>query len=480
MVTRRQLIIGGALAGAAALGYEGTAFAGNLAKGNDASPGDSLPFSVPMPIPPVLRPAYSSSDIDVYLLQTRTGVEQITPGFATQVSGYNGTYIGPTIKAQKGKPVLFRHTNLVDREVATHLHGGHVPADQDGYPTTTIAQGATRDYHYPNAQGGATLWYHDHAHMVDAENVFRGHAGFYLLHDPGEDALGLPSGCYDVPIMLRDVRLDDNGQMVYELEDFENRHTVTANGRVQPFFAVANRRYRFRMLNASNLRTFELGLADGGEIIQIGGDQGLLPAPNRVSQVVISPGERVELVIDFARYPVGTSIVLTNVPGETAAQQQVLRFDVTSTAFDTSKVPSRLAAAPSPPTPTNTRTFEFGPYDPSSGMMMIDGKMFDPNRVDQTVRLGATEIWQVHNADTQIGIPHNLHIHLVRFKVLDRDGAPPPASESGWKDTVLIHPGETVRVVATFDGTPGRYLYHCHMIDHASMGMMAQFEIVQE
>lgn len=214
----------------------------------------------------------------------------------------------------------------------------------------------------------------------------------------------------------------------------------------------------------------------------VGADQGLLPKPNPVTSLEIWPGERYDVVVDFSRYRVGDTVELTNswlFPGEGDAQKHVMRFDVVGTATDHSTVPPVLAEPPRLPAATRTRRIQFGPSDPVKGVTLIDGKTFDPNRVDQTVKLGSTEVWEIYNADVQYQVPHNFHIHLVRFKVLDRDGNPPPAAESGWRDTVTVHPGETVRVQATFDDYVGRFLYHCHLIDHADMGMMAQFEVVE-
>jgi FtsP/CotA-like multicopper oxidase with cupredoxin domain len=355
---------------------------------------------------------------------------------------------------------------------AVHLHGGHTPARSDGFPMDVVDPGRTRVYDYPNRQRAATLWYHDHAHHMEAEHVFRGLSGFYLLEDPAEDGLRLPSGQYDVPIHLRDARFADDGSLLFVDDDFENRNTLLANGRPQPYFPVAARKYRLRLLNASNLRTFILHLGTDEEMTQIGSDGGLLGAPTPVRVVILSPGERADIVVDFSRHPIGTQLVLTD-----QLAGPVLRFDVNRRASDHSRVPAVLRPLPALATPTVTRQITLG-LDPRDFTFKINGKTFDPERVDTTIKKGATEVWEVTNLDTAFGIPHNFHIHLVQFRVLTRNGQPPAPSEAGWKDTVPLQPGETVRLQATFADYPGRYVYHCHLIDHSSHGMMATMQIV--
>jgi FtsP/CotA-like multicopper oxidase with cupredoxin domain len=492
MLSRRGFIKLGTVAGAASLvpiaanqaalgsGHAATAGAnpahlhGALA-GQGAVTGAAravAPYSVQMPVPPTLRPLFRSRLADFYLLDTKDGQEEILPGTRTAITGYGGSYIGPTIRAKSGRRVVVVHRNQTAMPTAAHLHGGHVPANSDGHPLDVINPGACKTYEYPNRQPGATLWYHDHAHHMESEHVYRGMHAFYLLEGEDEANLRLPSGEFDVPIMLTDARFADDASLVYESDDFRNRNTILVNGRPQPFFQVAARKYRLRLANASNLRIFQLSLAAGGELTQIATDGGLLPAPVRTGSVDLAPGERVEVVIDFAKYPIGTQLVLSD-----TLAGPILRFDVTRAAVDHSRVPDVLRPLPPLPAATTTRQFSMG-LDPATFQFVINGKGFDPTRVDTTIKRGTTEIWEVTNLDTAFGIPHDFHLHLVQFRVLDRDGVPPPAGEAGLKDTVLIGPGQTVRLQATFADFTGRYMYHCHMIDHSSTGMMAQMEIV--
>ncbi|MGW3494314.1 multicopper oxidase family protein [Streptomyces sp. NPDC001020] len=436
------------------------------------------PFRVPLPALPVLSPVSTAGGTDVYDVTMRPTVKEILPGLQTQVLTYDGHFPGPVIKARSRRPVVVRQRNLLDMPTAVHLHGASLSHDDDGYPMDTIAPQGTRTYAYPNRQSHASLWFHDHAHHMEAEHVYRGLSGSYLLTDDIEQSLPLPSGAYDVPIALRDANFGADGQLVYVMGD-RSRTTLLANGAAYPYLEVAARKYRFRLLNASNTRSFELRLADGGPIVQIGSDGGLLPRPHTTESVFLSAGERADVVIDFSRYRVGTQLVLQNTTGSGPAELigQVMRFDVTRTAYDPSRIPAVLRSLPPLPTPTGERSIALqmdeGGATPPQGY--VDGKVYDPNRVDSVIRYGASEVWTVTNLNQVI--PHNFHMHLVQFRVLERNGQSPGPAEAGLKDTVSLKPGETVKLQATFDTFRGLYVYHCHMLDHSAMGMMATMKI---
>ncbi len=431
------------------------------------------PFSAPMPVSQVLRPTRTTSDTDYYDLDIREADVEILPGTTTRVYTYGGQYPGPTIRARTGRQVKVRYRNQLPVETNVHLHGGHTPADSDGHPMALIAPGGYRDYTYPNRQRGTALWYHPHGHGTEAEQVYRGLHGFYLLEDDQERNLRLPSGKYDVPILLRNVAVDpDTGELI--MAEFFDRPILQVNGKPQPHFEVAARKYRFRLLNASDHATFSLTLP-GGRLVQIGSDGGLLPAPVSRSEITITSGERVDLVVDFSRLPIGTQLFLND-----AAAGDILRFDVTRHADDDSRLPAVLRALPALPPATVQRdvTLSFD-LDPDHTAGLINGKPYDPDRVDFTVRRGTTEIWQVNNGDVEVGIEHNFHMHLVQFRVLDRNGQPPTDGDRGLKDTVPIGPGESVRLQATFTDYLGEYVYHCHFLPHAAFGMMAQMNVVE-
>ncbi|MEV0713872.1 multicopper oxidase domain-containing protein [Asanoa sp. NPDC050611] len=425
-----------------------------------------------MPLPPVLRPESTKGDTDRYVVTARKARVEILPGTRTEVLTYAGAFPGPTLRARVGRKVIVRHTNDLDMGTSVHVHGGRMPAASDGFPTDTLAPGRSRDYTYPNQQRAATLWYHDHAHHMEAEHVFRGLAGCYLIEDPAEAGLRLPSGTHDIPIMLRDARFDDRARLVFEPNDFQERTTILANGKPWPYFPVAARRYRLRFVNASNLRTFALRLGRNTEVAQIASDCGLLTAPAAVRSWRLTPGERVEVVVDFSRFKVGSQVFL-----EDEDAGPVMRFDVSRGGKDTSRVPDRLSTIPALPAATAKRKFVLS-FDRATGRFLINGRQFDPKRVDTRIKRGTTEVWTVTNDRSGFAVPHNFHPHLVQFRVLDRNGRPPAPGEAGLKDTIGVAPGETVRLQATFGPYTGRYVYHCQMIDHSSTGMMAQMKIV--
>jgi FtsP/CotA-like multicopper oxidase with cupredoxin domain len=257
---------------------------------------------------------------------------------------------------------------------------------------------------------------------------------------------------------------------------------ILANGKAWPYFEVGARKYRFRLYNTANMRFFTLKLSDGSAFQQIGSDGGLLEQPIEVTSVALSPGERADVVIDFSRYPAGTRLMLVNaaraLPGDPVDQVgRVLQFRVTGPVSDTSTVPATLRTLPALPTPTVHREFVLSMDE--SGVTQdsfINGKAYDMQRVDTEIEYGATETWTVRNANQLT--PHNFHMHLVQFRVLERNGQPVTSGpESGLKDTVAIRPGETVKVQATFTGYEGTYVYHCHMFDHAAMGMMGNLRV---
>ncbi|MFB7468698.1 multicopper oxidase family protein [Streptomyces sp. NPDC056224] len=488
MVTRRS-VLGGAVAATGA----GLLTAGGLTPLLSARPAQATaataagaaavtvppPFTVRMPTLPVLSPISVVGGQDTYAVTIKEVAREIIPGVQTKVLTYDGHFPGPVLRARSGRKVVIRHRNSLSMPVSVHLHGGSVSPENDGGPMDTFAPGTSRTYTYPNHQPGAALWFHDHAHHMESEHVFRGLSATYLLSDDDERSLPLPGGQYEVPIALRDARFDEAGQLVYVMDDVFGRTTVLANGRPSPYFEVAARKYRFRLLNSSNMRFFQLRLSDGGQMIQIGSDGGLLERPFTTDTVGLSPAERADVVIDFSRYPVGTKIVLENTLGPGTPDQvgKVLRFDVVRTAADPSRVPDVLRTLPALRTATVQRNIvlsmdEDGRQEPRG---LMDGQVWDHQRIDQTIAHGSSEIWTVTNANKII--PHNFHMHLVQFRLLERGGAPVGPAEAGLKDTVRLFPGETVKLHATFDTYKGTYVYHCHLLDHSAMGMMANFRI---
>lgn len=485
MLNRRRLLTIGGLAGGVLAIPAVRAFAPDAAPAPAAAASPHLhggsdvaratpavtPFSVPMPKLPTARPYATSRDTDHYTIPIQPGTADILPGLSTPVLTYGGGFLAPVIRARTGRGVRATFRNQLEQPTNVHLHGGHTRAAHDGHPMEVIAPGAERVYEYENTQQGASLWYHDHSHHTEAEHVYRGLAGCYLLEDPAERYLGLPTGEYDVPIMLRDAQFDEQGGLVM-IDPFAPS-TLLANGKPQPYFQVAARRYRFRLFNAALEWTFTLSL-DGTTMTQVGSDGGLLSAPVARDKVTLTPGERVDVVVDFSRSPVGSQLVLSD-----EKNGPVLRFDVVRTARDNSDVPPVLRPLPALRPATVEREVVISTQiDETSAVGLINGKPFDPDRIDFRIKRGTTEIWRLVNADGDYGFLHNLHTHLVQFRALDRDGAPPTPDDAGRKDTIAIPAGQSVRVQVSFPNLLGRYMFHCHFLAHSAIGMMAQMEIV--
>ena len=483
MIERRNVLKLGALA-AAGIALPAERLTGAFGAKAAAAPAAAAPrFGVPLTVPRVLEPRFRFGDTDYYDITMRQVTSEIVPGLKTPVWTYDGSFPGPTIKARRGRRAVVRQHNELGEDLAVHLHGGKVPSSSDGMPGDEIKPGDSRYYLYPNKQRASTMWYHDHVHHREAEHTNNGLSGLYLISDAAEQRLGLPSGRYDVPLILQDRFFNADGTMRLAdpgLNEFCG-DTMLVNGRPFPFFEVEQRAYRFRLLNASsNDCLHNLTLSTGDDFTVIGTDGGLLPAPVRAKTLPLAPAERLEIVIDFSDYPIGQQIVLdTNVLG--LIPFPLMRFDVKrKRSGHNPKLPSKLVPIERlrESHAKVRRTFTMN-LDRAAGQMVINGKPFDPERIDITPKLGATEIWTVTNGEqADLPIPHVFHTHLVPFQILDRNGAPPAAIESGWKDSVTVQAGETVRLIMRFDGFPGRYLYHCHLFGHADAGMMAQMKVL--
>lgn len=472
MPTRREFLKMSAIAGAAlALPLDRMAALAREA----AVP----PFRVPLAIPPVLKPMRSGKNRDFYVTTMRRGRVEILPGKRTPIWGFDGHFPGPTIKARRGREIVIRRKNNLSVPTTTHLHGGEVPSLSDGHPARLIAPGETFDFVYPNQQPTATLWYHDHTHHHTSRNNYMGLSGFYLIEDEAEEELNLPKGKYDIPLVLQDRRFKADGSFKFkDKTDDVFGDVYLVNGRPMPFLKVADRKYRFRILNASHSRGYNLALDSGEPLIQIGSDQGLLPAPYPAVSIPLWPSERAEVVIDFSRYPVGSTVVLhdRSDPLDPGSGKPIMQFRIAREEEDTSSLPpvlrptERLLPGPD----AVEREFVLS-KDIETGRWVINGKAFDPDRIDIKPRLGDTEVWTFrNNSDTA----HPMHVHLVRFQVLDRSNLQPSPGELGWKDTVRVDPSRTVRVIMRFEGFTGRYMYHCHNLAHEDHSMMGQMRVV--
>ncbi|MDQ3952751.1 MAG: multicopper oxidase family protein [Actinomycetota bacterium] len=435
------------------------------------------PFQVPLRIPRVLKPVRSTDERDYFVTTLREARRRLLPDKRTPIWGFDGAFPGPTIKVTRGREAIVRRVNDLDVPVTIHLHGGKVPASSDGHPLDLIRPGRHKDYVYPNDQEAATLWYHDHTHHRSSRNVYKGLAGLYVIEDPAEAEYNLPSGKYDVPLVLQDRKFRRNGTLKFEKSHDDVFGSVfLVNGRPAPFFEVANRKYRFRILNASNSRGYELALSSGEPLVQIASDQGLLAAPTAAATIPLWTGERAEVVVDFSKYPVGTRVVLGDRrdPADPASTVPLVAFDVTREEADDSSLPPMFRPIQRLLTGSVERELALE-FDFDRQVWVINGKTFDPHRIDLKPRLGDTEVWTFRNLSR---VTHPMHVHLVRFQVLDRNNLPPSPGEMGWKDTVRVGDGEVVRVAMTFEGFTGRYMFHCHNLAHEDHSMMGQMKVV--
>lgn len=458
---------------------------------------------------------------DYYEIVARPALRQIIPGLTTPVWGYNGHYPGATFLARRNRPVIVRLVNRVPEITSLHYHGGHTPPDSDGTPmlsfssADTFAAGAlagSRTYVYPNDnEFPATQWYHDHGLHVTASNVYMGLAGLYLL-TPGDGSAdeefravdaALPSGYgrYDIPMVFQDRRFHADGALLYNSFDHDGfiGDRFLVNGAIQPYMPVARRKYRFRWLNGSNARYYELFLSSGDKLIQIGSDGALLQQPVERASIRIAPSERMEVIIDFSRYPLGSKLYLSNCLMQTDGRgpdalaygecTPLVEFRVHRDEEDPSSVPQDLNPAlttyireyldpTNPHTPGADIPIRDIRLERGSGAWQINGQFFDPNRVDIVEKLDGQSILRLTNLSG--GWQHPIHIHDMEFLILDRNGVPPPPAERGLKDTINVGENETVRVMACWTGMKnvGQYVFHCHNLEHEDMSMMGIIEVV--
>lgn len=512
-----QMRGGGGGGGGGGMGPGGGGGGGGM--GGMISSPPTTPFIVDLPVPGPLAGQSSTvdgMDCDFYELFAEHGSQQFHPELpATPILCYRpssanagaGFTPGPVIVARKGRPVHMKvHNNLNGEHTIVHLHGGHIPASEDGHTMDNIDPMMPRTFVYPNNQIASTIWFHEHAMHVTATHAYRGLAGLYYITDELEEGLKaagkLPPDEYDVPLVIQDRTFNADGTLNYTLTQHALMHGMQGdvnlvNGAVLPRFEVKKGKYRFRILNGSNGRFYNLQLSSGA-FTQIGTDGGLLPRPVDRSTIYIGPGERIEVIVDFSRAKAGSKVFLKNTLGS-GRTADVMRFDVISAKGFTGGISSvlrdfvPLLASDA----VRTRTFTLGmnmmAADPSQ-TFTINGVpyMHDVTNFDD-VQVGATEIWEFVNP---MGMPHPMHVHDIMWQVLDRNGSPPPAWEVGWKDTWVVPANGRVRVIGRFDdyecskmimggmGMDGgqmvdlnQYMLHCHILEHEDYGMMWQFKI---
>jgi spore coat protein A len=508
-------------------------------------------FIDPLPIPEQLTPDHTRKDTAIYRVRVLEFQKQLHSQLPpTRLWGFEGQYPGPTFETVRGMPIEvewqnqlpLRHLFQVDPHIhgamppspavrtVPHLHGARTSSESDGLPEKWFAPGQSARYLYPNTQAAATLWYHDHAVGITRLNVYAGLSGFYLLRDDQEHGMGLPSGKYEIPLLVQDRTLDDAGQLVYAPthedgvalppgvwgpEFFGNLPVV--NGAIYPYLEVEPRPYRLRLLNGANSRFFNFyfNLANKPTDIpslvsfrQIGTDGGFLPKPVTLNRLLLGPAERADLIVDFSGLE-GRTVTLSNngaapFPGwdmmtmHHAALSELMQFRVTLPKTSNVKpVSVSLPASSSALTEAAavvTRDLVLTEKLDSQGRSLgvrINGKGYD-DPVTEIVKLGTTEKWRFINTTDDA---HPMHLHLVQFQILNRQGfdmielqkgtlrflgSPrlPAANEAGWKDTAIVNPRDVLTILVRFEGYTGRYVYHCHMLEHEDNDMMRPYEVI--
>lgn len=502
-LSRRDLMKLGVVGGAAlALPLERTVRAGSVSQTRIASSRLPKPFTLPFRVPPVLAPTRVDSLTDYYKVYMRPVMADVLPGYKTPLWGYNGLVPGPTVRVAQGRRTVMRQVNNLPAThpvlrytpwTSVHLHGSPSAPEFDGYASDITNPGQYKDYVYPNTPTARTLWYHDHGVHHTAENVLMGLAAQYQLIDPLEQSLPIPHGDYDVPLIVSDAMFASDGSLYFDDHDQSGMYgdVVLVNGVPWPAMRVRRRKYRFRLLNASISRSYEWSLDSGAPFVVIATDGGLVPVPQTVSRFRQGMGERYEVVIDFSRYPVGRRVVLRNRSPKNNVNyvniDKVMAFDVVRDDFDPSDNTVPEVLNPTNPVMSLTaadavRTRRIDLVR-ANGRWTINGHTWDDvvrsrfQLVEADPREGDVEVWEIRNASG--GWFHPVHIHLVDFRVLDRNGKPPMKHELGPKDVVYVGENETVRVAVRFEGR-GKYMLHCHNLVHEDHDMMSQFEVVAD
>jgi spore coat protein A, manganese oxidase len=490
----------------------------------------ALPHFVdPLPIPPVAQrqgyrpiPGDPKRSVAFYRVQAQAIANKVHRDLPpTKFWGFGSSVPGPTFETHSGEPLLIEWVNSLPGEhflpvdhmihgaepdkpavrTVVHLHGAKTGPESDGFPEDWIVPGKSSLYYYPNQQDAAMLWYHDHALGINRLNVYAGLLGSFFIRDSAEEGLNLPKGKYEVPLILFDRLFTHDAQLLYPVSPDPQSpwvpevmgNAILVNGKLFPYLEVEPRKYRFRLLNGSNSRLYHLAFANDAPFQQIGTDQGLLPAPVPLTLLEIAPGERADLIVDFSEHR-GEQLILKS------DAFVVMQFRVSSAKVnDISYVPAILRSIAKIPESQSvqTRLLTLDEYVNKAGnpvMQLLNATHWkDP--ITEKPLLGSTEIWSLINPTNDT---HPIHLHLVRFQILDRQSyepwlfqtkrqlhfvspaQPPDPNEAGWKDTVQAHSRMVTRIIVPFEGFAGRYVWHCHILEHEDNEMMRPYEVISQ
>ena len=507
-VTRRQALIFGGL-GIVGAGLVTVPISGVSAKSASKLRDRDMPrpYQTPLTFPP---PLAFQTTVDAaglttrhYTLTQRLATAQILPRLTTPILGYNGIFPGPTIRIDRGTRAVVHVRNKLPAKhptlgyampTSTHLHGSASLPQFDGYANDLTMPGFFKDYEYPNNQPARSIWYHDHAVHFTAQNVYSGLAGQYLISDPVEKGL-LPQGNFDIPLTISDAMFAENGALGYDDREHSGLwgDVILVNGRPWPVMKVQRRVYRFRILNASVSRSYRFTLSTGDPVTVVATDGGLMPVAQTIGSWRHGSAERYEVLIDFRKYAPGKRVELRNLSNDNNRDfdhtGKIMAFDVVPDAVDTAdptwdRIPTALASSHpmelTSAAATKTRRFRIK-HDDETNLWTIDDLSWEEviasgfKRVMAAPALNAVEIWELRN--TSGGWHHPMHMHLVDFQILSRNGKPPFPYEKGPKDVVYVGEEETVRLLVHFGPHRGRYMVHCHNLSHEDHAMMLQFRV---
>jgi spore coat protein A, manganese oxidase len=512
---RRRSFLAAGAAGAAALALPVrprlAGFGPSLGLANELKP-----FRAELPVPEVI----TSAEIELDMIEAEV---PILPGRPTEMWTYGGSFPGPTIRRPAGETttVTFNHRLPESAgELTVHLHGGHNSSADDGQPGGLTARqprslycdispelsaraqgndlliepGGSRTYTFAGVEDGqperaSFQWYHDHRLDRTARNVWRGLAAMWILEDEADRALPLPAGRRDLPLMITDRSFKEDNQLQNPFGGFPhppNDHVtgkqVLVNGAYLPRHKVGGRRHRLRVLNASSFRSYNLALSNGAPMTQIATESGLLPAPLERTEVLVGPGERVELVVDFGLFP-HREVELLSVRrrgnptelGSKAYEGPLMQFRVGRRRPDPASVPDALRPLPEWTQDIPAEVQKTWAIGIQGFRWVINGQSYDPAYVEHSPVIDTTERWQLVN-DTSVA--HLLHLHHTDFLSVSRNGRQPPRWERGLKETFFLDPGDMIEVAGRFSDHLGKFVVHCHMLDHEDHGLMSQFEVV--
>jgi spore coat protein A, manganese oxidase len=492
-------------------------------------PSTLTPFVDSLPIPAVARPVATRPDPDdpkqqipfyrLPIAESSVKIHRDLP--PTRMWTIGGSFPGPTLESPIARGMIVEWQNqlparhlfaidhalhgaghdVADVRAVIHLHGGRTPAASDGYPEEWTLPGHSQTCHYPSLQHAATLFYHDHTMGINRLNTYAGMMGFCILHDAREDPLALPGGRYDIPLLISDRTLRADGQLDYPVSEKPGEvwvpeafgDAILTNGKLLPYLDVEPALYRFRLMNGSNGRFFRFSLANKEGFHQIASDQGLLTAPVPLKRTVLAPAERADILIDFTTMA-GQRVELIS------DSFSILQFRVAASRSAQLASPSipaglhdtpRLVESGAVRTRRLTLDERMDYVQRSMGMLLNNTPWHAP--ITENPVLHTTEIWELVNLTDD---SHPIHLHLVRFQILDRrpfdafefqyknnlrytgPAQPPASEESGWKDTVRADPAMVTRIIIPFEGYPGRYVWHCHILEHEDNEMMRPYEVL--